>query len=176
MSEVQLDPTRSYLGPPLPNVESAFTTDVELPGGLAVDGTLDYRGGNRVLNLTEGLRCAVSVCRAAQDPSAPLDEQAAVVAERLSGQFLVARNAQDGSFLRLRELAAHWSIPARWSAVVGTRAQLTVAGRNLATWTKYQGLDPETSYRPPAILPRQDLLILPLPRELIVRLDIGSVK
>ena len=173
-SEVQLNPALAHVGAPLPDVETAFTTDLVLRHGLVLSGTLDYRGGNRVLNLTEAFRCFEQICRAAQDPSAPLDQQAAVVAERLAGGLAVAGYAQNAAFMRLREIAAHWTLPARWSGLVGARAELTVAARNLATWTNYHGLDPEISYRTPDILPRQDFLTLPLPRELVVRLDVGQ--
>ena len=35
-----------------------------------------------------------------------------------------------------------------------------------------RGLDPEISYQDPGILPRQELADLPLPRELVVRLEV----
>ena len=65
-----------------------------------------------------------------------------------------------------------WSIPMSITDAVGTRAELTIAGRNLVTWTNYRGLDPEISYQDPGILPRQELADLPLPRELVVRLEV----
>jgi len=53
------------------------------------------------------------------------------------------------------------------------RAELTIAGHNLVTWTNYRGFDPEVSYQRPDVLRRQEHDDLPLPRELIVRLDGG---
>src|SRR5207248_1801254 len=51
---------------------------------------------------------------------------------------------QNGSFWRLRELSATITAPERFAQRVGASAlNLTVAGRNLHTWTKYKGLDPE---------------------------------
>jgi len=41
------------------------------------------------------------------------------------------------------------------------------------TWTNYRGLDPEVSYLRPSALPRQEFLIPPLPRVLVMRVDIG---
>jgi TonB-dependent starch-binding outer membrane protein SusC len=173
-NEVQLDQTLKYVGPPLPTLESAFTTGPELPGHVTLSGTLDYRSGNRILDFTAEYRCDALVCRATQDPSAPLAQQAAAVASRLATGVHVSGYMEDAGFMRIREIAAHWTIPAQWAGVVGTRAELTVAGRNLATWTNYRGLDPEISYQEPAILPRQDFLTAPLPREFIVRLDVGA--
>jgi hypothetical protein len=55
---------------------------------------------------------------------------------------------QDASFAKLRELSLTWTLPqtlVRDLRVGG--ASLTVAGRNLHTWTKYPGLDPEASFQ-----------------------------
>jgi hypothetical protein len=159
-----------YLGPPLPTFESAFATEVRLPGHVTVSATVDFRAENRVWNYTEAFRCLSGICRGSQDPTAPLDAQAAAVATRLTGGATFAAYAQDARFTRLREIAVRWSIPT--SIAVGTRAELTIAGRNLVTWTNYRGLDPEISYQDPGILPRKELADLPLPRELVVRLDV----
>lgn len=170
--EVQAGPLQ-FMGPALPTFESSLDTDLELPGHVVVSGTLDYRSGNRVLDLTTGLRCNFPVCQASQDPTASLADQAAAVASRSIG-LSNAGYAEDGTFLRLRELALHWTLPAVWTRFAGSHAEFTIAGRNLATWTKYRGLDPEISYLQTPDLPRQELLNLPLPRELIVRLDVGA--
>jgi hypothetical protein len=41
------------------------------------------------------------------------------------------------------------AVAQRLSGAVGTGYVSTAAGRNLAMWTKYRGLDPEISYQPP---------------------------
>ena len=92
-NEVQLG-AFGYLGPPLPTFESALATEVRLPGHVTVSGTLDFRAGNRVWNYTEALRCLSRICRASQDPTAPLDVQAAAVAGRLTGGATFAAYAQ----------------------------------------------------------------------------------
>jgi hypothetical protein len=169
-NEVQLGATR-YTGPALPTLESAFATELALGGHVVVSALLDYRRGSRALDLTGSFRCAVQVCRESQDPTAPLDRQAAVVANRLSG-LAGTGFSDDASFMRVREIAIRWSIPRAGARFLGVDADLTLAGRNLAMWTNYRGLDPEISYQPPNILPRQEFLTMPLPRELVVRLDV----
>jgi hypothetical protein len=74
--------------------------------------------------------------------------------------------------MRVREIALHWTVPPAGARFLGVGAEVTVAGRNLAMWTKYRGLDPEISYLSPDILLRQELLRMPIPRELVVRLDV----
>ena len=159
----------TYIGPPLPTLESALSTDLALGPSIVVSGTFDYRRGNRVVDHTGELRCNFAICRGTEDPSSSLAEQAAGLGGSGTAGF-----AEDGAFMRVREIAVHWTLPASWSGPGGTRAQLTVAARNLVTWTHYRGLDPEVSYQDPAILPRQDFMTMPLPRELVVRLDFGQ--
>jgi len=57
------------------------------------------------------------------------------------------RLIKDGSFARFRELSATYTLPGRWASRLGaSRASITVAGRNLWTWTDYTGLEPEASF------------------------------
>lgn len=169
-NEVQLGPTQ-YAGSPLPTLESSFASELAMPGHVVITALLDYRHGNRAVDLTGSFRCSIVHCRETQDPTAPLDLQAAAVASRLSN-FSPTGFISDASFMRLREIAIRWTLPRAGSRYLGTDADLTVAGRNLATWTNYRGLDPEISYQPPDILPRQEFLTMPIPREVIVRLDL----
>ncbi|MEQ9422925.1 MAG: SusC/RagA family TonB-linked outer membrane protein [Cyclobacteriaceae bacterium] len=51
---------------------------------------------------------------------------------------------EKGDFLRWRELSLTYSIPKSITSSLGLRnASFTVAGRNIAIWTKYSGVDPE---------------------------------
>ena len=54
---------------------------------------------------------------------------------------------EDGSFVKLRELAAAYTVNTSWlrSRLGFSSADLRVAGRNLFTWTDYKGLDPEAN-------------------------------
>ncbi|HYD54028.1 MAG TPA: SusC/RagA family TonB-linked outer membrane protein [Gemmatimonadaceae bacterium] len=58
-----------------------------------------------------------------------------------------AQFVEDASFVKLREISLSYHLDQR--AVVSrlgiTSADIRVAGRNLKTWTKYKGLDPETN-------------------------------
>jgi TonB-linked SusC/RagA family outer membrane protein len=51
---------------------------------------------------------------------------------------------EDGSYLRLRNLQLGYTLPASLTNLVKIeRLRIYVGGRNLKTWTKYQGLNPE---------------------------------
>jgi TonB-linked SusC/RagA family outer membrane protein len=54
---------------------------------------------------------------------------------------------EDGSFVKLRELSAAYTLDQRWvrNTLGFTSLDLRVAGRNLKTWTDYTGLDPEAN-------------------------------
>ena len=53
---------------------------------------------------------------------------------------------EDGSYVKLREIAVSYQLDPRWLRAGGiTGATLTIAGRNLKTWTDYSGWDPETN-------------------------------
>ena len=60
-----------------------------------------------------------------------------------------ARYGQDASFVKLREVVLSWELPAgfRQRAFRGgvSQARLELSGRNLVTWSKYAGVDPEVS-------------------------------
>ena len=173
VSEVQLLP--QIAKPSLPTFEAGIGSELRLARGLTLSALGDYRHGNMVANAMGAFRCVSRRnCRAAQDPSAPLEEQAAVAAAVASGDRSVIGFVSDGSFFKLRELALHWQVPSAWSAYLGGHASFTIAGRNLLTSTSYSGLDPEISTARPGVLPRQEFGRNPIPREILLRLDVGA--
>ncbi|MDW3212036.1 MAG: TonB-dependent receptor [Reichenbachiella sp.] len=61
--------------------------------------------------------------------------------QRFSTQYL-----EDGEFVRLKNVKLTYNFPSNWVSKIGlTSARLYVQGRNLKTWTKYLGFDPEVS-------------------------------
>jgi len=58
-----------------------------------------------------------------------------------------AQFVEDGSFVKWRELSILYTLDQHWvqSRFGLSSATIRVAGRNLHTWTKYKGLDPETN-------------------------------
>ena len=55
---------------------------------------------------------------------------------------------EDASFLRLKNLQVGYSLPKRWLDWTGgvlSRVRITYTGRNLLTFTKYDGIDPEVN-------------------------------
>ena len=53
----------------------------------------------------------------------------------------------NASFLKLREVSVSYSLPDAWAnAIRANRATVSVAGRNLYTWTRYGGIEPEAMF------------------------------
>jgi len=148
-NEVFLDPNkpRQYAGTPLPTRSMSLTSSLDLPHRVRLWAQLDYDGGQRKFDFTERLRCE-AYCRGLNVVDAPLADKAkAAVASLFPDPRYAYDYIEDASFLKWRELGLEWTLPERWarSAHAGSM-RLSVAVRNLATWTPYPGLDPE-AYR-----------------------------
>jgi len=91
------------------------------------------------------VRCNLfSLCRENYYPS---EFDAVTLAEVQGGTAYTYNLIKDASFSRFRELSVTYSLPERFAARAGaSRASITVAGRNLALWTDYPGLEPEASF------------------------------
>jgi TonB-dependent SusC/RagA subfamily outer membrane receptor len=54
----------------------------------------------------------------------------------------------EADFLKLRELSAAYQVPSAWAQRIGAgTAAIRIAGRNLYTWTKFGGLEPESAFQ-----------------------------
>jgi outer membrane receptor protein involved in Fe transport len=83
---------------------------------------------------------------------------------------------EDGGFVKLRELSFAYTFDQPWVArALGmTSLDLRVAGRNLMTWTKYTGFDPETSLGgASARIGGQDYFNLPLTRSFVLTIGLN---
>ena len=71
--------------------------------------------------------------------------------------------------IKFRELSLTWSVPQAWTsrALSNSRLAVTVAGRNLALWTKYKGKgDPEVQFDPNSTFNMLDYASTPQTRRL----------
>jgi predicted dienelactone hydrolase len=109
---------------------------------------MDYKGGYKLYNNTERIRCDTRInCRGNVDPTAPLWEQARAVAARQHASRTVYGFIEDASFIRFRELSATFNAPDAWAERFRARRfSATLAARNLALWTDFSGVDPESNY------------------------------
>jgi TonB-linked SusC/RagA family outer membrane protein len=187
-NEVKVADSASYLGSSLPTQEASVSTHLALLGGaVAIGALVDYRGGYQIANETYAYADYVGNTRGANDPHAPLSQQARAVVNR-TFDFNNSLNVSDGSFVRFRELSLTYTVP--HSLVRALRVQtLSVTGavRNLALWTRYAGVDPEASNSGGSNVQfsptsngnvvnndvREDLGAVPLARYWVLRLNVG---
>ena len=123
--------------------------DLFLNRRLRLQALLDYRGGYKAYNNTERIRCASRQnCNGMMNPNASFEEQAMAVAHLNHPAKTLDGFLQDGTFLKLREVTMRYALAPRVRERCCARAARTssLTGRNLGTWTKYRGLDPENDY------------------------------
>jgi hypothetical protein len=135
-SEVQVDHGRAaYAGTTDAPRAGALDAALRVGRHVTARALLEHRGGT--LGTGANAAAQIGAARAAYDPRTPLEEQARYV----TWQQTNALTLQDATFTRLRELSLAAPLPFLWG---GARAAtFTVAARNLATWTRYSGSDPE---------------------------------
>jgi TonB-dependent starch-binding outer membrane protein SusC len=138
--------TAVYIGSPFPTRELSFSSGVTMFEWLRISGMLDYRGGFKNFNSTDEFRCGSFLnCESLYDVNASLERQARNVAtlyeDEAYGFF------EDADFVKLRELAFTFTAPRQFAERFRSQGlSLTIAGRNLATWTDYTGFDPEINF------------------------------
>ena len=168
--EMFVETDAQYLGNPLPTREFSFAPRLGLWNWLELSALIDHKGGFKLLNLTERFRCNFLNCRAASDPTSPLFEQARHLGQLMSTD---AGYVEDATYTKLREVAVSLNAPrelANRARVSGIR--LTLAGRNLKTWTDYTGFDPEVNSTPSNLFSTSDFLTTPPLRIFSARLTV----
>ncbi len=122
-----------------PNFIMGWSNEVNV-GPFRFFGLLDWRDGGYAINLTQLLFDAGGT---SPDPTA--------ANARVNAQFSdgTSQYIQSTAFAKLRELTVSYRLPTEIvQSVLGksvSGARLEFSGRNLFTWTHYQGLDPEVS-------------------------------
>jgi TonB-linked SusC/RagA family outer membrane protein len=140
--------TSAYMGVSIPPQQIAFTPAIELlHRKLRIQTMFDYRGGDRAINLTDIVMCNVVFnCVGRNDPHASLFEQARALEYTDPSPIAAGGDTGPGNFIKWREISAVYTLPDRWAHfAAATGATVTFTARNIQTWTKYTGVDPENS-------------------------------
>ncbi len=132
-----------YLGRPTPDIEGSFNSALTLFKDFRIGALLDYKIGHTKLDGDRRVRCwFFSLCEQNYFPERFDATEIAGIRNRFATDILFPAD-----FLKLREVSGTYSIPARFTDRFGTsRATLTLAARNLYTWTEYPGLEPEAMF------------------------------
>jgi hypothetical protein len=138
---------RIYYGRTTPPIDGSLSSSVTLWDRLRIYGLVDYKLNHRVTQNNARARCQIfATCLRNHEPQ---NYDPAVVAEDQSSGGLGFRSVfiEDASFFKLRDVSARYALPSEIARRLGVAtAAFTISGRNLHTWTRYTGTDPESFF------------------------------
>jgi TonB-linked SusC/RagA family outer membrane protein len=135
-----------YIGTPTPRTTGSVGNTVWIGKNLRLYGLVDFKRGYRAYNQNDALRCGgaagANLCRANYYPLEYDPVYLAEHATNAAGLGILDQFFEDASFAKLRELSATVTVPPQFLRGFSS-ASITIAGRDLHTWTNFTGLDPE---------------------------------
>jgi TonB-linked SusC/RagA family outer membrane protein len=162
---------QQIIGDPNPDFTASLQNTFNV-SGLEIGVLLDGRFGNDVMNFTR---------RSSDFFGSSPRAGGEALGDTIVGTY--ARNAErnglheeyveDGSFVKLREVALGYRFDAPWVRLTGaSEVGLRLAARNLHTWTNYSGLDPEVNmFSAHTVARGLDFATTPIPRTIVLSLD-----
>jgi TonB-dependent SusC/RagA subfamily outer membrane receptor len=171
ISELTLGDSDTFQGSSVPTRGASFSTEVNFLQHFTLYGLLDGRWGGKLDNSTEQFRCLFAICHGLNLPNTSLADQAAASSAAFYG--LETGFFENSGFLKLREVSLTYAAPPAWAARFGASAlSITLAGRNLVTWTSYRGVDPEVSQAGQFNFSVADFLTQPPTRQFTGRINV----
>ncbi len=173
--EVVMGDSAVYMGKGTPGNSQSLTAALGLFGQRVRLSAMFERRGD-FMQVDRISHYGRTKLRAAVDPTAPLEEQAKVIATYMgapTGQSGAAYTFMaPGDFIRLREASVAFELPDAWvRAARLSSATVSLSGRNLALWTDFTGADPESAR--PYRYQGGVAATVPQARNWIVRVDLG---
>jgi len=193
---VLVDSIRSFAGNVLPTFEANLSTNLTVLRNLRLYASLDTKRGHKVRNFTDFFRETQLVrsdnrldtlklsrterLRRYGNPNAGPGVPAFVTVLGCTGgtcartvNDVQEEYIQDAGFVRLRELSLTYTMPPTFArAFRAQTASVTIAGQNLALWTKYEGYDPEVVSAAGADFNRDDFFTQPPVRRWVFRVNL----
>ena len=141
------DLDRKKIGSPHPDFYGGIGSNLSYRG-FRLNFLFSYSYGNDIFNSTRIYTETISqsnqttvILRRWQNPGDITDVPKASVYNQLTS----SRFVEDGSFIRLKNIRFSYELPV--SLITGIkRMELFIAGKNLLTFTRYSGIDPEVNY------------------------------
>jgi TonB-dependent starch-binding outer membrane protein SusC len=154
------------IGDPNPDFTASLSNTFDLPAGFQASVMFDGRFGNDVANftrrITEFFGADAVLALEARGDTVPM-----TFGRNPAGRISIYEEyIENGSFVKLREVSLAKRFEGAWLRGVGAESVvLRLAGRNLHTWTKYRGLDPEVNlFSAQTVARGVDFATIPLPR------------
>jgi hypothetical protein len=141
----QITAPRVFIGRSLPKYEGSITPTLSFLQRFRVMAMVDFKLDQFKWNHNERVRCALNlICI---ENMFPEEYDPVVIAgyresDRFGGQYI-----HDASFAKLREVSLAYNVPSSLTSRIGaSRANLVLAARNLHTWTRWGGMEPEAMF------------------------------
>ncbi len=189
------DPVNRVVGDPNPHWLGSVHTNYRY-GKWEISALLDHKQGGQVANMTRGAlnNFGTSIETATRNVmrtfgkdffpgpvvgpgagTAVLIGQAWYTGLGSSYSNVVTPYMEDGTYTKLREVSIGYTLSGAWMTHTGfTSAALRVAGRNLKTWTKYTGIDPETNLAgASALIQGYDFFNMPQTRSVVFSVSLS---
>ncbi len=137
-----------FIGTSTPKVIGSIANTFTVGKRVTLYALFDFKRGHKLLNANDANRCAFGVCEALFFPERYSTAYLAAIQPSSITAGVLDPFIQDASFVKLREVSVTFQLPETWLAKAGvSRAAISVAGRNLVTWSSYHGIDPEVRYQ-----------------------------
>ena len=139
------DAPEVFLGRSLPKWEGSVSNTLTFWQNLRVYAMLDFKRDFYKIDGNMRSRCAIfERCR---ENFYPLEFEPKKIAGLQSNGQLIDYYVNNSGYAKLREVSLSYTLPAINTRFLNfNRAVLTLAGRNLITWTDYPGLEPEAFF------------------------------
>lgn len=138
----------SFMGNAAPDYTMGFSNDLNF-GPVRLSSLFDWRKGGLGVNLTSNYFDITTAQCGTTINCSLLADTAGAAARALAFAQGNAVYVQNSGFVKLRELTLGYLLPANLTSTLfngrASQARIELSGRNLKTWTKYGGLDPEVS-------------------------------
>jgi len=153
------DTAFTFLGPSLPTRLFSLSNTFTFFKNFRVYALLDHQGGHHLFNYKEFNRCALVAngpnCARLNRPedigTARLDTLRAIYGINgtpltPTAAYTQAQFIEKADFIKLRDVSLTLNLPTAWARAARVQtASVVLAGKNLALWTDYSGLDPEVN-------------------------------
>lgn len=135
-----------FLGRSIPPREGSLTGTLTLFNRVRVSSFFDFKSGHKKVDGNTRVRCTPIIGARCREWFYPLEYDPVKIAQ-VRNSNLVEHLIADASFTKWREFTVAYDIPDRFARMGNfDRATVSVSGRNLKTWTDYQGFEPEAMW------------------------------
>ena len=139
------DAPEVFLGRSLPRFEGSVGSTITLFDNFRIYALVDFK--RDFYKIDGNMRSRCQIFQRCRENFFPLEFDPKTIAGLRSNGQLIDYYINNSSYTKLREVSFAYTLPPLRSRLVTIeRAVLTVAGRNLATWTDYPGLEPEAFF------------------------------